>query len=98
MLYDTIRTNQQYSPVGIVRASTPLLIETRNVLTRGDRIEYLGHELEPITCTAVAMKTVDGEPRERANPGERIILTTSPTLEAPETNAVLRKMLDQNTP
>ncbi|MCI5124133.1 MAG: U32 family peptidase [Candidatus Electrothrix sp. AR5] len=97
MLYDTIRINQQYSPVGIVRASTPLLIEARNVLTIGDRIEYLGRELEPITCTAVAMTTVDGEPKERANPGNRIILTTSPALETPEINAVLRKRLDLKT-
>ncbi len=98
MLYDTIRINQQYSPVGIVRASTPLLIEARNVLTRGDRIEYLGRELKPITCTVVAMTAVDGEPKERANPGNRIILTTSPALETPERNAVLRKRLDQKIP
>ncbi|RWX42872.1 Peptidase family U32 C-terminal domain-containing protein [Candidatus Electrothrix marina] len=91
MLYDTIRINQQYSPVGIVRASTPLLIEARNVLTTGDRIEYLGRDLQPITCTAVAMKTADGEPKERANPGDKIILTTSPALENPEINTVLRK-------
>jgi putative protease len=98
MLYDTIRTIQPYSPVGIVRASTPLLIEVRNVLTIGDSIEYLGREPEPIICTAVAMQTEDGEPRERANPGNRIILTTSPALEAPEINAVLRKKFVQKTP
>ncbi|MCI5143617.1 MAG: hypothetical protein D3909_18210 [Candidatus Electrothrix sp. ATG1] len=97
MLYDTIRINQQYSPVGVVRSSTPLLIEARNVLTTGDRIEYLGRKLEPIHCTAVAMQTVNGEPKERANPGDQIILTTSPPLEAPEINAVLRKRLDQKT-
>jgi hypothetical protein len=81
-----------------VRASTPLLIEARNVLTRGDSIEYLGRELKPITCTVVTMTTVDGEPKERANPGNRIILTTSPALEAPEINAVLRKRLDPKIP
>ncbi|MCI5210528.1 MAG: peptidase U32, partial [Candidatus Electrothrix sp. ATG2] len=97
MLYDTIRTNQQYSPVGIVRASTPLLVEARNVLTIGDRIEYLDRKLEPIHCTAIAMKTADGTPKERANPGNKIILTTSPTLEAPEINAILRKRFDQTT-
>ena len=93
----SIRINQQYSPVGVVRSSTPLLIEARNVLTTGDRIEYLGRKLEPIHCTAVAMQTVNGEPKERANPGDEIILTTSPPLEAPEINAVLRKRLDQKT-
>ncbi|MCI5120067.1 MAG: U32 family peptidase [Candidatus Electrothrix sp. AUS4] len=97
MLYDTIRINQQYSPVGIVRKSMPLLIEARNVLSTGDQIEYLGRELEPITCTAVSMQTVDGKPKERANPGDRIILTTSPALERPATNAILRKNFGPTT-
>ena len=97
MLYDTIRKNQQYSPVGIVRKSMPLLVEARNVLTAGDQIEYLGRTLEPITCSVVAMQTEDGEPKERANPGDRIILTTSPVLEHPETNAILRKNFGPTT-
>lgn len=91
MLYDTIRIHQLYSPVGIVRRTAPLLIEARNVLTKGDQIEYLGREPHPILCTAVAMTTQDGEPRERANPGDKIILTTSPVLETPEVHAILRK-------
>ena len=94
MLYDTIRIHQQYSPVGIIRNSTPLLIEARNVLIQGDQIEYLGRALEPILCTVVAMTAPDGEPKDRANPGDKIILTTSPALEKPEINAVLRKKLD----
>ena len=95
MLYDTIRTHQQYSPVGIVRRSRPLLIEARNVLTKGDQLEYLGREPDPILCTVAAMTTGDGEPRERANPGDRIILTASPALESPEVNAILRKKFEQ---
>jgi putative protease len=98
MLYDTIRINQQYSPVGIVRKHTPLLIEVRNVLKKGDQIEYLGRSLTPSICTAVAMTTEDGIPKERANPGDRIILTTSPALESPEVNAVLRKKFDLKNP
>jgi hypothetical protein len=34
---------------------------------------------------------VDGEPKERANPGNHVILTTHPVLEHPKTHAVLRK-------
>lgn len=98
MLYDTIRINQQYSPVGIVRTHAPLLIEARNVLIQGDQIEYLGRELAPVICTAVAMTTEDGIPKERANPGDKIILTTSPALKRPEINAVLRKKFDQKNP
>lgn len=95
MLYDTIRINQPYSPVGIVRDNIPLLIEARNVLTIGDQIEYLGRELEPVVCTVAAMETVDGVPKERANPGDRIIITTHPVLENPKIHAVLRKKLNQ---
>ncbi len=91
MLYDTIRINQAYIPVGIVRKEAPLLIEARNPLTIGDQIEYLGRELAPVVCTVVSMKTVDGEPKERANPGNHVILTTHPVLEHPKTHAVLRK-------
>ncbi len=98
MLYDTIRINQQYSPVGIVRKRTPLLIEARNVLKKGDQIEYLGRRLAPSICTAVAMTTEDGIPKERANPGDRIILTTFPALESPEVNAVMRKKFDRKNP
>ena len=99
MLYDTIRINQPYSPVGIVCESRPLLIEARNVLTKGDQIEYLScRTLEPIICTVVAMTTADGKPKERANPGNRVLLTTSPALENPEINAVLRKKFEQNNP
>ncbi len=98
MLYDTIRINQQYSPVGIVRAKTPLLIEARNVLEIGDQIEYLGRDLTPSIYTVVAMTTEDGIPKERANPGNKIILTTSPALECPEINAVLRKKFDLKNP
>jgi putative protease len=98
MLYDTIRINQQYSPVGIVRKHTPLLIEARNVLETGDQIEYLGRELAPVICTAVAMTTEEGLPKERANPGDKIILTTSPSLECPEINAILRKKFDHKHP
>ncbi|MCI5221481.1 MAG: U32 family peptidase [Candidatus Electrothrix sp. AR4] len=98
MLYDTIRVNQPYGPVGIVRKDAPLLIETRNVLTTGDQIEYLGRELEPVACTVLSMKTVDGVRKERANPGNQIIITTHPVLENPEIHAILRKKLNQKNP
>ncbi|XOF35331.1 MAG: peptidase U32 family protein [Candidatus Electrothrix sp. YB6] len=96
MLYDTIRINQPHHPVGIVREQAPLLVEARNVLLVGDRIEYLGRGLQPIICRVVAMRTADGQVKERANPGDRIILTTHPVLQQPEKHAVLRKKSDRN--
>ncbi len=93
MLYDTMRTNQPFAPVGIVRENKPLLIEVRNVLETGDQIEYLGRELEPIVCIVQSMTTVEGRSTERANPGNRVVITTEPVLEQPEIHAIFRKQL-----
>ncbi len=96
MLYDTMRTDQPYAPVGIVREVEPLLIEARNVLETGDRIEYLDHELEPVSCTVISMATVDGIAKDRANPGNRVTIETDPVLNTPEINSILRKQLSMS--
>jgi len=96
MLYDTMRTEQPYVPVGIVRGVSPLLIEARNVLETGDRIEYLARELEPVSCTVVSMATVDGVVTERANPGNRVVIETDPVLRTVEINSILRKQLSRS--
>ena len=91
MLYDRMRFEQRYVPVGIVRAVAPLLIETRHVLTLGDQVEYLGRALEPDTVTVSAMHLEDGTPLNRANPGNRVLLQTEPPLGSIETHSLLRK-------
>jgi putative protease len=93
MLYDIMRTNQPHAPVGIVRGCTPLLVEARNVLETGDQIEYLGKELEPLVCTVKAMTTEQGEVTTRANPGNRVIITTEPVVAQPEIYSIFRKRL-----
>jgi len=91
MLYDRMRLEQRYVPVGIVRAVAPLLIETRHVLVLGDRVEYLGRAIEPDTVTVSALYLEDGTPLSRANPGHRVILQTDPPLASIETQSLLRK-------
>ncbi len=93
MLYDTMRSRQPYAPVGIVRQSEPLLVEARNVLEIGDQVEYLGRELTPFLCSVTAMTNEAGNPVARANPGNRVVLTTAPVLPGPEELAILRKQL-----
>ena len=93
MMYDTMRAEQPYAPVGIVRGVSPLLIETRNVLETGDRIEYLGRELPPVACRVVSMTDLEGEALSRANPGNRVILATEPELTDPEILSILRKKM-----
>jgi putative protease len=94
MLYDTMRTDQPYAPVGIVRDVEPLLIEARNVLKTGDQVEYLGRTLLPVACTVISMTTVDGAVTKRANPGNRVIIETDPVLETAKINSILRKQLN----
>lgn len=96
MLYDIMRTNQPYAPVGIVREIRPLLIEARNVLETGDQVEYLGRELEPFICRVTSMSTVDGIAVDRANPGNRVLIETDPELQVPEINSILRKQLNMS--
>lgn len=94
MLYDRMRFEQSFVPVGIVRAVAPLLIETRNVIALGDRVEYLGRTIEPGTATVSALHLEDGTPVQRANPGNRVFLQTEPPLVFLETHALLRKYIE----
>lgn len=93
MLYDRMRIEQSWVPVGIVRQTAPLLIETRHVLNRGDQVEYLGRGIEPDRVTVTAMALEDGTPLMRANPGNRVLLETEPSLEHVEIHALLRKRI-----
>jgi putative protease len=94
MLYDRMRIEQGYVPVGIIRSVAPLLIETRHVLALGDQVEYLGRAIEPATVTVRAMQMEDGTALSRANPGNRVILQTDPALEHIETQSLLRKRIE----
>ena len=96
MIYDTMRTDQPFAPVGIVRDNEPLLIEARNVLQTGDQVEYLGRALLPLVCTVTSMRREDGTVTTRANPGNRVVIETDPVLTAPEIHSILRKQLSMS--
>jgi U32 family peptidase len=94
MIYDTMRLEQRYVPVAIVRAVEPLLVETRHVLSLGDRIEYLGRTIEPDMVTVTGMWHEDGTPLERVNPNSHIFLRTDPPLPSIERQSLLRKQIE----
>jgi len=94
MLYDRMRMEQPYVPAGIVRDLTPLLIETRHVLTCGDQVEYLGRGIASSPVTITAMQTADGVSLTRANPNNRIMIQTDPPLTAVEMHSILRKKIE----
>lgn len=96
MLYDRMRTEQRWVPVGIVRQAEPLLIETRHVLCCGDQVEHLGRSIEPDLVTVTAMELEDGTPLERTNPGNRVLVRTEPALKRVENHALLRKRIESS--
>jgi len=91
MMHDRMRMEQPWVPVGIVQQDKPLVIETRNVLTIGDSIEYMGRNLQTTGCTVVGISFEDGSETDRANPGNRVIINTKPVIGAPEPNCIIRK-------
>lgn len=93
MLYDTMRMEQQYVPAGIIRAVSPLLIETRHGIACGDQVEYLGRAIEPVTVTIMGIGREDGTPLTKAHPGNLVILQTDPPLMAVEPKSILRKKI-----
>jgi putative protease len=94
MMYDRMRFEQRYVPVGIVRSVTPLVIEMRFGLSLGDQVEHLGRTIEPAAATVSEIRLEDGTPLNRANPGQRVSLRTEPPLESLETHSLLRKRLE----
>lgn len=94
MLYDTMRCDQRYVPVGIVRATSPLLVEARHVLALGDPIECLHRTtVEPITVTVIKLQLEDGTVVDRVNPITRVVIQTDPPLLDLEPYTLLRKCI-----
>ena len=93
MMYNTTHTEQKFVPVAIVRGINPLLLEIRNPLNAGDKIEYLGHQILPVVCTVTEMFTEDKTPVKRANPGNRVIIHTDPELVPAEINSIIQKRI-----
>jgi putative protease len=94
MLYDTMRVEQRYVPAGIVRAVSPLLIETRHVIGCGDQVEYLGRTIAPASVRIIGMQLENGTTVTRANPGNLVVLHTDPPLTSVEMQSIVRKKIE----
>lgn len=94
MLHHSTRIAQSAVPVGIVRSSSPLFIETRHVLAPGDALEcLLPGRLQPLFARVTALADDKGHALERANPNRLVRLTTEPALEGLTPHTLLRKKL-----
>jgi putative protease len=93
MLYATPRALQPCEPIAVIRqAGARPLVEVRNTLTSGEIAEYMGQEIEVLPFRITAMHNERFEAVSRANPGDRIVLTTEPPLAQGRTNDILRRV------
>lgn len=94
MLHHANRVVQSVVPVGIVRETSPLTIETRHILVPGDEVEYLlPGRLEALQVRVTALTDETGQALERANPNRLVRLHTEPMPAGLEVNTLLRKKL-----
>jgi U32 family peptidase len=93
LLYETPRACQDHIMMGVVkRGGSMPLVEIRNTTRIGEKFAYLAKELRTASWTIVEMKNpTTGLPLEQANPGDRILLTSSPPAAGWEENGLLRK-------
>lgn len=92
MIYHTSREEQTVLPVAVIKVEGDHpLVEARNVLETGDVIEYMLPGIEVIPLKVIAMRDERGEEISRANPGNRVFLTTEPLLSCGLKNGMLRR-------
>ena len=99
MLYDRSRTDQNYVPVGLVRGfggsakeGKWLEVEMRNLLRKGETVEYLCRDINVVTFEVLELLDQDGIPLEQANPGNNVKIQYDSELTwAWEMNGLLRK-------
>jgi len=92
MIYHASREVQTVHPVAVIREEGERpLVEARNVLQAGDVIEYMLPGIEVMELKVVAMRTEKGEEISRANPGNRVFLTTELLLTCGARNGILRR-------
>lgn len=94
MLYDGPMISYDYAPVGIVRqAGTQPVIETRNPIATGDRLEYLDRGLNNTAHTVLSLSGPNGAQLTQANPNNLITLTLDPAPAVCENNGLFRKKM-----
>lgn len=92
MIYTSSRAEQSYEPVAVILETDDLLVEMRNQLTVGEEVEYMSRGIEVVPVTVTGMRDEEGGAAVvKANPGNRIRLTTVPPLASGETNGILRR-------
>ncbi|WP_457576307.1 U32 family peptidase C-terminal domain-containing protein [Desulfomarina sp.] len=92
MIYSSSRAEQSYEPVAVIRRTGKMpLVEMRNTVFPGEEVEYMFPSMELMRVRIVELIGEDGVKREKANPGNRLVLRTEPDLEVGLINGMLRR-------
>lgn len=91
-LYRTSRYDQHYEPVAVIReVDDTLLVEARNVINSGERVEFMYRGTGVGETMIARMLGSDGHETARANPGDRVSLVLQPPLDELEINGIFRR-------
>lgn len=92
MIYSSSRAEQGYEPVAVVRKAgeTPF-VEIRNTVRPGESIEYMLEGVDCLQAEIVSLKDEDGNTVEKANPGNRLFVATTPVLKKARVNGIIRR-------
>ncbi len=94
MNYMTSRVIQTYEPIAVVRdLDNGLLVEIRNTLFPGTEVEYMKQGVGATKVRITTFRDEEGKTLEKANPGNRVFLTTEPALEDVEVLGILRRKI-----
>ncbi len=92
MIYSSSRASQFYEPVAVIRRSgVNPVVEIRNTVFTGEKIEYMQKGVDVLPSMIKAMLTEDGEIVAKANPGNILSLVTEPPLMAGLVGGILRR-------
>lgn len=93
MCYPGAVVDQTYVPAGIVLEAGPRpLVEVRNRIRPGERLEYMEQQgLRNSDFAVTAVTAEDGRPLAQADSGSRVRLTTEPVLAAWQPYGLLRR-------
>jgi len=99
MLYDRPRVDQAYVPVGMVQDFSTarqnknwITIEVRNPFRQGERLEYLGKDINAVSFAVKELLDQEDITLQQANPGTIVKIKYDPAVDIPwEVNGLLRK-------
>lgn len=98
MLYQSSRAEQFMEPVAVItgEGETGVEVEIRNTLFPEEELTVMGRDGNDQQVQLVAMVDSKGGHVEKANPGNRLVLVTSPQIADATALTIIRRVKDQS--